>query len=207
MRKIIQTTDIEKMDRQYRTNLFNALSGYKGAHLVGTLDKEEHTNLALFNSVVHIGANPPLLGFILRPTNVTRHTYENIKDTGYYTINHALIDHFEQAHQTSAKYPEDTSEFEAVGFTPFYGDLHPAPYVDDCLTNIGLEFVEEHTIEANQTILVVGRIIELMLPKRAIGADGHIDLAALGSVAVVGLDTYYKTEKLKRLSYARPRKS
>jgi flavin reductase (DIM6/NTAB) family NADH-FMN oxidoreductase RutF len=141
MRKIIQTADIEKMDRQYRTNLLNALSGYKGAHLVGTVDQEGHTNLALFNSVVHIGSNPPLLGFILRPTTVSRHTYQNIKETGYYTINHALIDHFEQAHQTSAKYPEDTSEFEACGFMPFYGDLHPAPYVDDCLTNIGLEFV------------------------------------------------------------------
>jgi hypothetical protein len=55
MRKIIQTADIEKMDRQYRTNLLNALSGYKGAHLVGTVDQEGHTNLALFNSVVHIG--------------------------------------------------------------------------------------------------------------------------------------------------------
>lgn len=192
------------MERHYRANLFNSLSGYKGAHLIGTSDAEGHTNLALFNSVVHVGANPPYLGFILRPTTVPRHTYSNLKETGFYTINHALVDHYERAHQTSAKYPQDTSEFDACGFSPHYSDLHPAPYVQECKVKIGLEYVEEHLIQANQTILVVGKVIELILPDHSIEDEGHLDLSGLGSLAVVGLDTYYKVEKLKKLGYARP---
>ena len=204
MTQIIQTADIENMDRRHRANLFNTLSGYKGVHLIGTANAQEQTNLALFNSVMHIGANPPLLGFIVRPATIARHTYKNIKETGFYTINHVLVDHYEKAHQTSAKYPKGTSEFEACGFEPIYTNTHPAPYVEECSIKIGLEYVEEHLIQANQTILLIGKIIELILPQQAIGLNGHLDLAALDSVAVVGLDTYYKMDKIKQLGYAKP---
>ncbi len=201
---IMQSEDIKNMERRFRANLFNTLSGYKGAHLIGTIGESGDTNLALFNSVVHIGANPPFLGFILRPTSVPRHTYQNIKKTGFYTINHALVDHYEQAHQTSAKYEEGVSEFESCGFTPHYGEIHPAPYVEECHIKIGLEYVEEHLIQANQTLLIVGKIIELLVPEKAIGDQGHLNLSELGSLAVVGLDEYYRTEKIGRLPYARP---
>ncbi len=204
MESIIQSTDIKNMERRYRANLFNALSGFKGAHLIGTANKEGQTNLALFNSVVHIGANPPYLGFILRPTTVPRHTYSNIKEIGFYTINHAPVEHLEKAHQTSAKYDERTSEFDACGFTPQSSSLYPAPYVAECRVKIGLEYVEEHLIQANQTHLIVGKVIELLLPEGAAGEKGHLNLSELGSLAVVGLDEYYKTEKIARLPYARP---
>ncbi|MCJ8275234.1 MAG: flavin reductase family protein, partial [Bdellovibrionales bacterium] len=47
--------------------LVNSLSGFKSANLVGTQSKDGQTNLAMFSSFFHLGANPPLMGFVLRP--------------------------------------------------------------------------------------------------------------------------------------------
>ncbi len=81
---IVSGDDIAAMDDRYRVFFVNALSGFKAAHLVGTTSatEEGQDNLALFSSVVHIGANPPLLGMISRPHTVPRHTLENIQATG-----------------------------------------------------------------------------------------------------------------------------
>ena len=60
--------DLMQLPGRYRGMLLNKISGLKPANLIGTKSKSGQTNLAVFNSVVHIGANPPYLGFILRPT-------------------------------------------------------------------------------------------------------------------------------------------
>ena len=69
--------------------------------------------MAVFSSVTHLGSNPPLLGVIFRPVNdVPRNTYENIKETGQFTINHIDASIINDAHHTSAKYDKDVSEFD-----------------------------------------------------------------------------------------------
>jgi len=90
--KIFDQKDIENLHHLYRINLINSCSGYKSANLIGTQSKDGQTNLAVFSSVMHLGSNPPLIGFILRPDNVPRHTYENIMETGVYTVNHVFKD-------------------------------------------------------------------------------------------------------------------
>ena len=77
--------EIENLEKIYRINLINSCSGYKAANLIGTVS-ENNNNLAIFSSLVHLGSNPPLLGFFLRPTEIVpRHTYLNIKENQYYT--------------------------------------------------------------------------------------------------------------------------
>lgn len=83
-------------------------------------NKTGQTNLAIFNSLVHIGANPPLIGFVVRPDSAERHTLNNILETGFYTINHINENIYKQAHQTSARYPEEISEFAATGLNEQY---------------------------------------------------------------------------------------
>ena len=93
------------LGKQERVNLINSISGYKPANLIGTISAAKKTNLAIFSSVVHLGTNPPLFGFITRPTTeVPRHTYENLKEIGVYTINHVHESFIEKAHYTSAKF-------------------------------------------------------------------------------------------------------
>lgn len=106
---------LKDLDKRFRANLINSISGYKPANLIGTISNSGASNLAIFNSVVHLGANPPLLGFIMRPVeDVERHTYANIVRTGVYTINHVHENFIKNAHWTSAKFELDKSEFEKM---------------------------------------------------------------------------------------------
>lgn len=204
---ILDFSQIMQFESRYRGRLINKIAGYKTANLIGTRNAAGQENLALFNSVVHIGANPPYLGFILRPTTVERHTYENLKETGYYTINQVTSEIHRQAHMTSGKFPRGISEFEACGLTPHYEAGFPAPFVAESLIKIGLGFEEEHLVKANGTILVVGKIEKLIVPDDAIGPDGDLALESLDTVAIGGLDTYYTAKKLGRYTYYKPGES
>lgn len=195
---------ISTFETLYRRNLMNTLIGFKNANLVATKDSKGHTNLAIFNSLVHIGANPPHIGFVMRPTTVERHTYDNIHETGYYTFNHVHTSFVEKAHQTSAKYPKDVSEFEACGLTTIYKNGFFAPYVQESYIQIGMKFVEEFFIKTNEVYLIVGEVQDFFVAEDCIRPDGFIDLAKAGTAVVSGLDAYYQAQEIARLSYARP---
>ncbi|MEO1053821.1 MAG: flavin reductase [Bacteroidota bacterium] len=195
---------IKQLDDSYRKNLINSISGFKSANLIGTIDEEAKTNVAIFNSVIHLGASPALMGFIMRPVSVRRHTYENIRSVGFFTINHVLENFFVQAHQTSARYPENVSEFDACNLSTEFSDLIPAPYVKESSVKIGLEYIEEHRIQANDTILIVGKIMELFFPRQIVDNDGFLSLDKISTVAIGGLDAYFRPERVARLAYAKP---
>lgn len=204
MEKRFSFDEILQLDRYFRMHLINTVSGYHPAHLIGTLSHRKTANVAVFNSVVHLGATPPYLGFMLRPLTVPRHTYHNIKANGSFTVNHIHQGILRQAHQTSANYADTVSEFEATGLTPQFSSAVAAPYVQESRIKIGLEFVEEHPIRANDTVLIVGKVVEILLPEEAVAESGHVRLEQEGSLAVAGLDTYYRGEHVARLEYARP---
>ncbi len=75
-------TDIQAMAQRYRAAFINSLGGFKSLVMVGTADTEGVTNLSVFSSLFHIGANPPLCGLIFRPDSVERHTLTNIEKVG-----------------------------------------------------------------------------------------------------------------------------
>lgn len=199
--------DLQTMDQRHRTRLINSLSGFKSANLIGTCDKEGLDNLAVISSVVHLGSNPPLFGFIVRPCESRRHTLENILETKHFTINSIGAEFVRKAHQTSARYPKPISKFNAVGLTPYYDDVFPAPFVLESPLKIGLTFKEKITIESNQTQMLIGEVITIHAPKRAMMPDGYLDLEALDLVTISGLDSYHVTQRLHRLSYAKPHES
>jgi flavin reductase (DIM6/NTAB) family NADH-FMN oxidoreductase RutF len=200
----ITNKNILTFEKLFRTNFVNSLSGFKSANLIGTISLDGQTNLAIFNSVIHVGANPSALGFLMRPVSVERHTYNNIKQTGHFTINHINKEIFKQAHQTSASYEKDISEFDACGLTPEYTETIKAPYVKESKIKIGLKFLEEQEIKSNGTIFIVGEIVEIILPDNVTAKDGFIDIEKAGTIAISGLDSYHETKKISRLSYAKP---
>ncbi len=195
---------LEQLEQNYRRDLINCLSGFKSANLIGSVNADGETNLAIFNSVMHIGANPPFMGIVVRPITVPRNTYSNIKQTGFFTINAVQASFLEKAHQTSANYPAQLSEFDECKLTPLYSALHPAPYVLESTVRIGLELNEELHVKSNGTIILIGRIIEVQVPKELVAKDGFVALEKAGTVSVVGLDAYYNPTPIKRLAYARP---
>ncbi|MBK9317580.1 MAG: flavin reductase [Bacteroidetes bacterium] len=134
--------DLNNFSRFNRANLINSISGFKPASLIATCDKNGNTNLAIFSNIIHLGADPALVGFINRPREAAPHTLANIEATGSYTINHIQEDIIEKAHQTSAKYAQDISEFDAVGLTPQFLPEITAPFVKESKVKYSLSLSE-----------------------------------------------------------------
>lgn len=196
---------IGALDYIFKINLVNSLSGYKSANLIGSISPEGIENIAVFSSVVHLGSTPPLLGFILRPTTVPRNTYENLKKTGYFTINHVSESIIEDAHHTSAKYPKFISEFEVTDLTNEYLNDFSAPFVAESPVKIAMKYVDEFEIPYNQTIMVVGEIQFFDVNEEMLQEDGFLNLGK-GEVATInGLDGYAVPNLHKRLEYQRPK--
>lgn len=195
--------DIADLDRIARLKLINSITGIKPANLIGTIGKDRTTNLAVFSSVVHLGSHPPLLGFIARPrTQEAGHTLKNIKANGAYTINHILPEFTKQAHYTSAKFDSTTSEFTRCGFTEEYNTDFEAPFVKESLVKIGMQFREAIPIPLNNTTLVIGEIVRLVVPD-TIMESGDVDLEQLSGVGISGLNSYYSLQKIAQYPYLR----
>ncbi|MGH1383964.1 flavin reductase family protein [Kordia sp.] len=201
----ITSTDIDAMEKLYRINLINSCSGYKSANLIATQSQEGFTNVAVFSSVTHLGSNPPLLGFILRPNVVPRNTYENIRKTGIYTINHIHQKITKDAHHTSAKYPKEVSEFDQTNLETEYKSDFAAPYVKGCHVQIGMRYMNEYLIEENDTILVIGKIEHIHINDDILETDGFINLAKAETAAINGLDGYAIPQQQTRYPYQRPK--
>jgi len=146
-----------------------------------------------------------MLGFFLRPTTVIRNTYNNIKSTGFYTINPIHNDITADAHHTSAKYDENISEFEMTDLSPEYKSGFHAPFVKNAPLQLAMEFVEEYHIKANNTILVIGKIKGLHVNSNLIEKDGFINLSKAQIAAINGLDGYAIPKTNVRYGYQRPK--
>ncbi|NRA91833.1 MAG: flavin reductase [Psychroserpens sp.] len=197
--------DIDNFHHIYRINLINSCSGYKSANLLGSVSSEGIENVAVFSSVTQIGSNPPMLGFFLRPTTVIRNTYENIKATGVYTINHIHRSILEDAHHTSAKYESSISEFDKTNLEPEYKMEFQAPFVKKAPVQMAMAYVEEYDIKANNTILVIGKIKGLFVDEELLENDGFINLSKADIATINGLDGYAIPELKTRFSYQRPK--
>jgi Conserved protein/domain typically associated with flavoprotein oxygenases, DIM6/NTAB family len=182
---------------------FNQLEGARSPVLVGSRSLTGVDNLAIFNSLTHIGARPPLLALVFRPLSVERHTYDNIQATDMFTINHISGSMVDAAHQTSAKYPEEVSEFKACGLTP-ERTASGVAYVAESPVSMLLEKVEEHKIAANDTVLLVGAVREIRLIDQVAFTDERLSLESLDLRVVSGLYDYYGLNFDKRKAYAKP---
>lgn len=188
----LSCSDIAAMERNPRALLINSLPGYKPGMLVGTCDREERTNLAIISSHFHLGSNPPLLALILRPssTDSERHTLANILATQNWTLNSFSLEDAAKAHQTSAPYPRETSEFDACQFGIEWKDEIHAPFIEGAALQIACALREHHPLSINGTHLLIGEIAHLSFPREAQREDGSLELTHMGVVAVSGLDTY-----------------
>ncbi len=196
--------DIIDLPSLERMNLINTCGGLKSGNLIGSISKAGVTNLAVFNSVIHLGSNPPMLSFMLRPTTVERHSYDNFKENSQFTVNHIHESFVDKAHQTSAKYNKDVSEFAEVGLTEEYINGFDAPFVKESKIKMGCKYINEYIIEENVCRLIIGEIQHLLVEDEIQDKDGFLDLTKANSAGIIGLDGYVKTELIERFAYARP---
>jgi flavin reductase (DIM6/NTAB) family NADH-FMN oxidoreductase RutF len=204
--RFINSEDIRSFEQRYRATFINSIGGFKSLCLIGTINSKGITNLAVFNSYFHLGANPPLFGLIVRPDSVDRHTLQNIRQSKFFTVNHVNEKIYQQAHQTSARYTSQQSEFTETGLTEEFLNDFPAPYVKESNIKIGARCIREMNIEENGTLLLINGIENIALPENLIAQDGFVAIEKAGSITCSGLDSYHRTEQISRLAYAKPGK-
>ena len=195
--------ELDTWPSRKRARTVNSLSGFKSATLVGSADAMGGHNLSVVSSVVHLGSNPAQMGMVLRPPGEDAHTYNNLLAMGQCTFNHIGVEWVTKAHQCSAQYPADISEFEAVGLTPCgeQGEWM-APAVQEAGVRMGLTLTEDMVLP-NRCHFMVLDIQWVEVVSKALAKDGYVDLSAAGTAAISGLDGYHDTRHLGRLSYAK----
>lgn len=193
----------EQRDRRWRATFVNSLSGFKSAALLGTRSAVGLENVSIFSQILHLGAAPALLGIVFRPDSVERHTLSNLRDTKQATLNLIPSEHAAAAHQTSARYSEELSEFKGAGLTPVYLNGFESPFVRECPVRAALSLAEEHLLSINGTILVICKLLWAEVPAEITHADGYVDLGRAGILTTNGLDAYHSTKLLGRYAYAK----
>ena len=159
--KHISKDDISKMEKIERLNLINSCTGYKSANLIVTKSNSGIANIAIFSSITHLGSNPAMIGFIMRPTSVPRGTYKNIKETGFFTVNHVTSNIIADAHHTSASYDSDISEFSKTYLEEEYKNNLEIPFLKDAPVQLYCKYLNEYHIKENGTIHVIASIEHL----------------------------------------------
>ena len=196
--------DIQGFSKLYRLNLINSITGYKSANMIGTRSNSGKENVAIFSSITHLGSNPALLHFTLRPNTVPRDTYKNIKENMVFTVNHVSLAQIEQAHHTSAKYDENISEFDQTSLEPEYKMDWHAPFVKGAPIALGCRYLNEYDIKENGCVLIIAAIEHIFVEDKLLQKDGWVKLESGEVVAINGLDGYALPQLQKRMEYARP---
>ncbi len=201
--KNITKADISVMEKVRRLNLINSCTGYKSANLIATKSKNAIENVAVFSSITHLGSNPAMLSFIVRPTTVPRDTYKNIKETGYFTVNHITSDIIGDAHHTSANYDAEISEFNKTNLKPEYKPEIDFPFVKNAPVQLLCKYLNEYHILENDTIHIIATIENVFYDENLEHKDGWLQLDKANVVSINGLDGYCLPKLIDRFEYAR----
>ena len=196
--------DINEMDKIRRLNLVNSCTGYKSANLIATKSADGISNVAVFSSITHIGSNPPMISFITRPLSVSRHTYANIKEVGFFTVNHITESMVAAAHHTSANYDENISEFDKTNLVEEYKEGIAIPFVKGSPVQLHCKYLNEYHIKENDTIHIIATIENLFFEEKLLAKDNWLQLDKAKVVTINGLDGYALPKIIDRLEYARP---
>ena len=195
---------IQELPKIPRLNLINSCTGYKSANLIATKTADGVSNVAIFSSITHLGSDPALLGFILRPTTVPRNTYKNIKDLGYFTVNHITETMIVDAHHSSANYDENISEFDQTNLEEEYYDGISIPFIKNSPVQILCKYLNEYEIKENGTIHIIASIEQLFIKENLIQKENWLQLDLENVVTINGLDAYCVPKLVDRFEYARP---
>lgn len=201
--KHISRDTISKMEKIERLNLINSCTGYKSANLIATKSVDGIPNVAIFSSVTHLGSHPALIGFIMRPTTVPRDTYKNIRETGFFTVNHITVEMIADAHHTSANYALGISEFDKTNLEEEYKNDIEIPFVKGSPVQLYCKYMNEYYIKENDTIHIIASIENLFFEENLQHEDGWLQIDKGNVIALNGLDGYCLPKLVDRFQYAR----
>jgi len=200
---LLKENDLKSLDKRYRINLINSVTGIKPANLIGTTSLNKQDNVAIFSSIVHLGSSPAQIGMVTRPqTPHIKDTYANIRDTGFYTINHISESFIKKAHYTSAKLPREQSEFDLMNLEREFIDDFLPPFVSQSPVKIGMRHLKSLDLP-NGCIFIIGEVLLIKLSDELLTDNGRLNLEKSNTVGIAGLDSYYSLNKIMSFPYVK----
>ena len=85
-----------------------------------------------------------------------------------------------------------------------YKNNFAAPFVKESKIQIGLELKETVAVKSNNTLLIIGEIMDLYFPENIWLEEGVLDIEKAETVAGSALDGYHTTKLMNRMKYAKP---
>lgn len=160
-----------------------------------TIDKEGNPNLSPFSFFNVFGSKPPIAVFSPARRvrdNTTKHTLENIRETGEVVINVVTYDMVQQMSLSSCEYPKGVSEFVKAGFSPMASELVKPYRVKESPVNMECKLLQiiETGQEGGAANLIICEIVKMHIDDRILGEDMQIDPHKIDLVARMGKDYY-----------------
>ncbi|MCO5724534.1 flavin reductase family protein [Robiginitalea marina] len=160
-----------------------------------TVDGEGRPNLAPFSFFNVFSANPPVL--IFSPArrvrdNTTKHTLENVQQTGEVVVNVVSYPMVQQMSLASTEYDRGVNEFEKAGFTMVPSDrvapyrVGEAPVQFECRVTK----VEPLGSEGGAGNLIHAEVLKIHIRRSVLDERDGIDPRKLDLVARMGGDWY-----------------
>lgn len=164
-----------------------------------TIDKNGKVNLAPFSFFNCFGSNPPIIVFSParsgRSGN-TKHTLDNIKDTGECVINAVNYAMVNQMNIASTEYDKGINEFVKSGFTEIPSTIVKPPRVKESPAQ--LECVVKQIIETGEKggagNLIIAEVVCMHLDESILDENGKISPQKIDLVARMGGSWYVRAQ-------------
>ncbi|WP_321338010.1 flavin reductase family protein [Breoghania sp.] len=179
--------DAIKNKHGLRHDPFKAIVAPRPIGWISTLDAEGRANLAPYSFFNALGDNPHVVMF---SSSGWKHSVANVEATGEFVCNLATWDLREQMNESSAPFPEGTSEFEATGLTPAPSVAVKPPRVAEspiALECRHLQTIRIHDLDGKPADqwMVMGQVVSIHIDDAVI-EDGMIDVTRIKPLARLG---------------------
>lgn len=195
-----QTIELESLPRREGYPLFLTAVVPRPIGWISTVSSEGNRNAAPFSWFNAVCADPYLVvTAVARRRGEPKDTTINARSTGEFVINIVGEGAMEKMVASSADYPPEVDEFEAVGLTAVPSVRVAAPRIGE--SPVHLECTLERMLELGDGAvdLLFGRCRLLHIDDRVVAEDGRVDAEKLRPVARLGRDEYAVIERVIRV--------
>ena len=161
---------------------------------VSTVSREGVHNLAPHSFFTVACVTPPIVQF----TSVGRKdSLNNVEATGEFVVNFAPEQLFEQVNATATDFPEEVSEFDAVGLLREPARKVAVPRV--AASPVALECTLHSTVPLGDCVLVLGQVVHAAVDEGVLDDDGP-NIERLRPLSRLGRNQWGLTSEIRQIN-------
>ncbi|HBH07121.1 MAG TPA: flavin reductase [Flavobacteriales bacterium] len=177
--------------------------------LASTIDSKGRVNLSPYSFFNVFSANPPIL--IFSPSrrvrgNTTKHTLQNVLETGEVVINAVSGEIVQQISLSSSDYDKGVNEFAKSGLTELPSKLISPPRCAESPVQMECKVLDVISLgkKGGAGNLVICEVIYLHVNKSVLNEDGRIDQEKIDLIGRMGGAWYNTTRTESLFQVAKP---